>query len=191
MDFRTVFLLSLFAVTFCASAQERESEAMQHDRTAAADATTSSVSEGDRRFLQLAADAGAKEIQLSQRAVEKAQDPEVRRFAQRMADEHSKMNSELLELTEKLLTTGGPPYKKASPTVEREVNQLAQLSGADFDKRYMEIMVKDHAAALRLFQRQAAHGNDAQLRAFAQKGVPTLEEHLAAARELATNGAPH
>ncbi len=142
------------------------------------------VSQADRQFLQLAIDSGAKEVQLSQRALDRATREDVRQFAQQMVDDHGATNRELMSLNEALLGAKGPPFKKASSKVKREIDQLNALSGAAFDQRYMEIMIKDHQAALDLYGQQAERGKNPQLKALAQKALPELEAHLKQAQKI-------
>ncbi|HKG20643.1 MAG TPA: DUF4142 domain-containing protein, partial [Blastocatellia bacterium] len=65
------------------------------------------------------------------------------------------------------------------------VSKLSGLSGAEFDREYMRQMVKDHSDAVELFQKEASRGKDADLKGFAAKTLPALQEHLRMARELA------
>jgi putative membrane protein len=65
-------------------------------------------------------------------------------------------------------------------------DQLSKLSGAEFDRAYMRQMVKDHEDAVKLFQRESTRGKDAELKAWAGKTLPALQEHLRLAREINT-----
>jgi putative membrane protein len=62
--------------------------------------------------------------------------------------------------------------------------ELKQKSGADFDRAYSKAMVKDHKEAVALFKSEAASGKNADLKAFAQTTLPTLESHLKMAESL-------
>lgn len=163
-----------------AQSPDRQSEPTR----AAQEHSATGVAMTDRKFLQLAIDGGAKEVQLSEQAQEKAQSALVKEFAARIVDDHSQSNKELLELNQKLLTSGGPPYKRVSSSVRKEVEQLNRLTGADFDRRYMQIMLEDHEESVALFEREVERGRDPQLKALAQKQLPTLRDHLQRARKL-------
>lgn len=65
------------------------------------------------------------------------------------------------------------------------VAKLSSLSGAEFDREYMRQMVKDHSDAVELFQKEASRGKDTDLKGFAAKTLPAIQEHLRMARELA------
>jgi putative membrane protein len=178
-------LLTIIALTapLPAVAQEPGLERTPESRIASA---PSQVSRGDRQFLQLAIDHGAKEVQLSQRALDKISDPHVKAFAQRIIEDHASLNRELMALNERLLGEEGPPYKKASTEVKHEVEQLNELSGLELDRRYMEVMMKDHQGSISLFAREAERGQDPALRALAKETLPVLEAHQKRAREIWT-----
>ncbi|HEV7376419.1 MAG TPA: DUF4142 domain-containing protein [Pyrinomonadaceae bacterium] len=66
------------------------------------------------------------------------------------------------------------------------MTKMSALNGASFDRAYAKEMVKDHNKDVALFQRKAMRGADSDLKAFAQKTLPTLQEHLSMARSLPT-----
>lgn len=173
--------IALFLVVWLAAAP---AFAQTASRDEPARASMPSVSEADRRFLQLAIDNGAKEVQLSQHALQRAQDAEIRQLAQRIVDEHSAVNRELMSLTETLLGERGPPFKKASRRLKRETEGLKTLEGTAFEERYLDIMVRDHRAALELYENEAKRGHHPEIKALAQKTVPMLEQHLKLAQEI-------
>jgi len=65
------------------------------------------------------------------------------------------------------------------------MKKLRGLSGAEFDKEYMDDMVKDHEEDVADFKTQSQDGNTAEIKAFAGKALPTLQSHLEMAREVA------
>jgi putative membrane protein len=69
---------------------------------------------------------------------------------------------------------------------QQEAARLAQLHGTAFDRAYIQQMVKDHEADVRLFRTQARQGKDPELKHFAANTLSTLETHLNMARNLAT-----
>lgn len=128
-------------------------------------------------FWSEAAQSGMAEVELSQLAAEKAQNAEVKRFAQMMVTDHGKANSELKALAAKknivLPTT-------LSSSHQSKLEELRGLSGAEFDREYVETMVEDHEAAVELFREQAEDDDTAMadVKAFAAKTLPTLQKHL-------------
>jgi predicted outer membrane protein len=69
---------------------------------------------------------------------------------------------------------------------QKSVDKLSKHSGADFDREYMKLMVKNHDKSVALFERQAGGSGDSELKAWASQTLPTLREHQRLARELST-----
>jgi putative membrane protein len=130
---------------------------------------------GDNQFLAAAAQGGMAEVQMGQLAVQHASNDAVKKFGQRMVDDHSKANDELKALaTRKGFTLRSDMDAKQKSTIAR----LSKLNGAEFDRAYMQDMVKDHGEDVAEFKRESDSGNDQDLKAFASKTLPTLQEHL-------------
>jgi putative membrane protein len=68
-------------------------------------------------------------------------------------------------------------------------DKLSKLSGAEFDKQYMQVMLKDHAKSVELFEKQAMMSNegDNQLKEYATKNLPLIKEHYEMAKSLSGN----
>jgi putative membrane protein len=137
----------------------------------------------DQAFVKKAAVGGLAEVQLGKLAVERAASPDVKQFGQRMVDDHEKANRELMAVVE--------PKGIALPTAldrkhRQAADRLAKLHGPAFDRAYSQQMVKDHEETVRLFRTEAQQGNDPELKRLAATTLPTLEEHLNMARNLAT-----
>lgn len=132
-------------------------------------------------FLAGAYRDGLAEIQLSQLAVQKATNDDVKRFAQRMIDDHTQANNQIATLAQqKGITLSNAP----SPEQQAVANELSALSGADFDKAYMDENVVMHVKDVRQAQQQADQGRDPQIASFAQQVSPTLASHLASAIDI-------
>ena len=181
MQFRMIFAALFFCGAIAASSY------------AADDAATSAdLNSSDRKFVQMTADMGAREVQFSERAKTKAQSKEVQQYAAAMVEHHGKTNGELMKLAERFHESGGPPYKREDRAVKKAVEELSALEGAQFDRRYMEAMVNDHRESIKLFEREAKNGKDPELKAFAAKTLPLLKTHLAEAeRVVASLSASH
>src|SRR4051812_29038347 len=117
-------------------------------RAAGADEQRGQLPARDYKFVVDAAKGGMMEVTLGKLAAEKAMSPEVKQFGQKMADDHQKANDELM----KLVSQKGATLPTDVTTGEnREVEHLRNLSGADFDKAYMDHMVKDHKKDVKEF----------------------------------------
>jgi len=137
----------------------------------------------DEKFVMMASAMDLAEINLGRVAVQKAMNPEVKQFGQKMVADHTKSSKELLMLL------GKKQGLKAASTMDQEHqalhDKLSQLKGADFDQMYMMHMAQDHKKAVALFKHQASEGKDEDLKAFAAKTLPVVQEHLKMAEQLA------
>jgi putative membrane protein len=108
------------------------------------------VSSGDQKFFMEAASGGMLEVELGQLALQKAQAVSVKDFGTRMVNDHGKGNEELKAYAQKknLQMPAQMEHKHRSM-----VEKLAKLSGPDFDKKYMKMMVKDHEKDVKEFQK--------------------------------------
>jgi putative membrane protein len=136
----------------------------------------------DQRFMKEAAQGGMAEVELGKLAVQNASSDEVKKFGQRMVDDHSKANDKLKELASaKGITLPQAPNAKQKATKD----QLSKLSGEQFDKAYMRDMLKDHKQDIAAFQSESNIGHDADVKNFATQTLPTLRDHLKDAQGIA------
>ena len=135
----------------------------------------------DAQFVQQAASGGLAEVELGRLALQKATNPDVKQFGQRMVNDHGAANAELTTMCQsKGVTLPTEPEAKYRATHDR----LASLSGPAFDREYMADMVTDHQQAVSDFQREAQSGQDPQIRAWAAKTLPVLQDHLRMAQTI-------
>jgi len=174
----TVALACIAAPAF---AQSNSSSAQTQTR---AQATASTTMKNDQSFVTKAAEGGLAEVELGKLAAQKASSPDVKNFAQRMVDDHSKANDELKSIaSQKNITL--PTAMSAKD--KADYNRFSKLSGAAFDRAYMQHMLSDHRTDISEFQYEARSGQDSDVRGFASKTLPTLQEHLKMAESA--NGA--
>jgi putative membrane protein len=137
-------------------------------------AAANDVSSMDRAFVEAAGHGGAYEVAAGQLAADRAADPELRSFGRRMVTDHTKAGNRLASLADDLDVS----VPDTPDSVQRSILDIwSSLSGAAFDCSYAPTMYADHVAAVGLFEREAAHGRNSRLRAFARDMVPTLREH--------------
>lgn len=135
----------------------------------------------DSSFITDALSGGIFEVKMGKVALEKSSNEEVKQFAQRMVDEHSKAGDELRELAS---SKGMNPSQEMKKAHRDMFDKLSKLSGAAFDKAYMNHMVKDHVKDISDFRKEVREGKDTEVKAWASKTLPTLEEHLKMARNV-------
>jgi len=117
---------------------------------------------------------------MGQLAAKNAKDPEVKKFAQMMVTDHGAAGKELEALAKKKNYQLPADIGSHQSTYDK----LSKLSGADFDKQYVDEMVDDHEEDLKEFQRQANNGSDPDVKAFAAKGVTMIQKHLDAIKAI-------
>ena len=139
------------------------------------------LSANDYKFVADTARGGTLEVELGELAVQKGASESVRHFGERMVADHKRANEELRAIAAR---KGATLPAQLSHSENSAMAHLQKATGADFDKSYAHHMLKDHEGDVKDFQDASKDLNDPELRAFAQKTLPTLEEHLRMARDL-------
>ena len=140
------------------------------------------LSAADKKFVRDAAQGGMAEVELGKLATEKASSDEVKKFGQRMVDDHTKAADQLKEIAS---SKGIQVPTKLSAKDQMTKDRLSKLSGEQFDKAYMNDMVKDHTQDVAEFKHESTSGTDPDIKNFASTTLPTLQDHLKQAKELA------
>jgi putative membrane protein len=149
---------------------------------ASAAATAAVLTKGDQKIVADMAIANMAEVDAGKMAVGKTQNPQVKTFAQKMIDDHTKALNDVTALAQSkgvtLPTEVDAPHKAMAA-------KLDKLSGDAFDKAYMaDAGVSDHSkvhAKLKGFESKA---KDPEVKALAAKMLPTVEEHLHLAKDM-------
>jgi putative membrane protein len=135
----------------------------------------------DHKFVVEAAQGGMAEVELGRLAAEKASSSDVKKFGQKMVDDHTKANDQLKSVASQ---KGITLPTQAGAKEKAEMERLSKLSGAAFDKAYMQHMTKDHHKDVAEFQKEANSGKDPDIKNFASQTLPTLQEHLRLAEDV-------
>jgi len=148
--------------------------------TGSSGGTVSSLDPADKEFVMKAAQGGMAEVMLGQMASSKATSPDVKNFANRMVSDHGKANDELKQLAQNkgmaLPADTDQEHKDAA-------DKLSKASGKDFDKQYMSAMVDDHGKVAKMFENESKDAKDPDLKAWAAKTLPTIQDHLKMAKD--------
>jgi putative membrane protein len=140
------------------------------------------LASADKSFVKDAASGGMMEVELGQVAVQNAVSQDVKDFGQRMVTDHGKANDELKSIVAtKDIQLPTQMERKDKAAFEK----LSKVSGNDFDKKYMQAMVKDHKKDIADFKKATKKVKDPEINAWAAKTLPTLEQHLQLAKEVA------
>ena len=129
----------------------------------------------DAQFVKKASASDLAEINLAQIALQQTQSADVKDFAQRMVKDHTTSTKKLLAIAgKKALIPAAQMDEKHQATAEK----LLSLKGVDFDRTYIKHMVMDHKEAVALYKSQANYGKDEDLKTFAAKTLPVIQQHL-------------
>jgi putative membrane protein len=135
--------------------------------------------EDDAEWAVKAADGGMEEVALGKLAEKMGTNPKVKELGKMMVEDHTKANDELKALAAKKNITLPAAMSEER---QKECDDLAKKTGADFDREYTKMMVDDHEDDIDKFQSEADHGKDADVKAWAAGKVPVLQHHLEMAK---------
>ena len=169
-------LALLLSASFAMAQQDKGSyKSSKSETSSRGSKVSSSISPADKKFMKDAAEGGIAEVELGRLAAEKASNADVKKFGQRMVDDHQKANDQLKQLAaQKHVELPQEPSAKDKAAKAR----LEKLSGEQFDRAYMQDMVKDHKKDVADFQRESKTATDPDVKSFASQTLPTLEDHL-------------
>ena len=137
--------------------------------------TTTQSGSADLELILAAAQGGMAEVELGKVAVQQGTNEEVKKFGQRMVTDHSKGGDELKAIAEQR----GISLPSDLDTKDKALmTRLSKLHGASFDRTYIRSMVSDHKQDVAEFRRESMSGKDPEVKAWAAKMLPTLEDHL-------------
>ena len=141
------------------------------------------LTSGDRKFLTQALRDNMAEVELGKLAGEKASSDSVKQFGKRMVDDHGMAVADLKKLAE---DKGVMVSTDMDSTHKKLYDRLSKLSGAQFDRAYVDEMVKDHRTDVKEFQREAEKAKDPDVKSWAAKTLPTLQDHMKLVEDVQT-----
>lgn len=171
-----LWILSIAVYSF----QACDTETRSKNSAESVNEDTSSVDDDVSEFLLKAASGGMMEVQLGEMAEQNSKSQGVKNFGRMMIKDHNKANNEIKTLA---AATNLEIPNVLSEDHEKYVNELTTLRGAEFDEKYMRMMVEDHREDIDLFKK-AAKFNDPDISAFANKTLPVLKKHFKAAKKI-------
>ena len=136
----------------------------------------------DKMFVKKAMQGSMAEVQLGQLTLEKSQNEQVKQFAQRMIDDHTKLNDQMKPVAQQMGVDAPTQVSKKDKGV---MARLQGLSGSAYDQAYIKDMVKDHKQDLSEFQMEASSGQDQTVKDAANQGSKVIAQHLQMAEQMA------
>jgi putative membrane protein len=172
---RLSILSVCIGVAFAAASAGAAAQGTTASSGAASGAMGAKMSSADKTFVQKAAVGGLAEVEFGKLAQQKGSSDQVKQFGSRMVEDHSKANDELKQI---ISSQGISAPTDLDAKHKSAMAKLDKLSGQQFDRAYMDDMVKDHKEDVALFRKESSSGKDSDLKSFAAKTLPTLEDHL-------------
>ncbi|BDT57322.1 hypothetical protein MasN3_08160 [Massilia varians] len=179
-----VLALSIAGALFAAGAAQAQaaSQATVPAAAAAPASTASKLDRSDRKLLEMMAESNIAEINAGKLALTKASNPEVKAYARRMVDEHSKSLAEVQTLAR---AKGVELPKESNVKHKAKESMLSALSGDIFDRTYVKQSGRrDHRVTHEHLRDNMDKIKDPDIKALAMKMRPIVEQHLLAADEL-------
>jgi putative membrane protein len=136
----------------------------------------------EKEFVKKALQGGMAEVQLGQLALQKSSNDDVKKFAQRMVDDHTKLGEQMQPVAQQMnVKIPDSPSKKDKATMAK----LQALNGDAFDKAYIKDMVKDHEKDQKDFKHESETATNPDLKQVATQGEQVITEHLQMIKQIA------
>lgn len=177
-----LFVAALFAVSVaaCGSGNDRARDEGTPGAAGTSGRNATALSMGERNFVQDQLKDGSREVQLGELAQKHAASPGVKQFASTLVQDHTRAGNKLEEIARR----ENVGLDTSNNDTRDDVEKLSKLSGGDFDKEYIDMMVKDHKAAVDALQDQAENADHADVKTWAAETLPRVKHHLETAQEL-------
>lgn len=139
------------------------------------------LNQADRTFILAATHGGNAEVELGTIAEQKGGSDGVKEFGRAMIQDHTSANKRLAALVQKAMV-----QPQGGIDTEHKIlrDRLNDLSGAAFDREYINAQIIDHQATAQLLEYEIGSGQDANLKAYASALLPIVFHHLQSARSL-------
>jgi putative membrane protein len=164
------------------SSDKAAGSSQDSSKSASSASGSSQLSAADQTFVKKAAQGGMAEVELGKLATQKASSEDVKKFGQRMVDDHTKANDQLKQIAGNKGVTLPTDLDSKDQALK---DRLSKLDGEKFDQAYMKNMVRDHTKDVSEFRKESTSGKDSDLKSFASQTLPTLEDHLKEAKNIA------
>ena len=176
-------VIGLMSLGAAAQSSDKAAGSSQDSSKSASSASGSSqLSAADQTFVKKAAQGGMAEVELGKLATQKASSEDVKKFGQRMVDDHTKANDQLKQIAG---TKGVTLPTELDSKDQALKDRMSKLDGEKFDQAYMKNLVRDHTKDVSEFRKESTSGKDSDLKSFASQTLPTLEDHLKEAKNIA------
>lgn len=165
-----------------ATTKDMKDAAKDEGKEVKKEAKDSKLSRSDKNFLEEAAVDGLYEVEVGKIASERASDPGVKSFAQTLVTHHAAANDELKQLA----AARNVEIPAELPMMKRRsLDKLRKTASGEFDKEFVnKVVIKNHEKDIKRFEKASRDAKDPEVRAWAEKTLPALRQHLSDARNL-------
>lgn len=181
----SLMILPAFAFSQESQTKDDKSTSVTSSQSTGTGSVSSKVSGYDRgkelEFVNEAASGGLMEIQLGRLAQQKGSSQQVKDYGRMMERDHADASNKLKMNMQKL---GIPAPSTMLQKHEDNIEKLSKESGAEFDKAYIDLMVKDHKEDVNKFEKAAENIQEPSLKEWTSNTLPVLKKHLALAEQL-------
>ena len=180
---RTVLWNAAMGALLCvgAAAQGSSSSSSMQSDSSSTMQQSSKVSSQGKQFMTKAAEGNMAEVKLGKLALQKSHSEQVKRFAQRMIDDHGRAEVQLEGVAQE---TGVTLPSKPNAKQEGQYSELSKLSGVKFDTAYVNDMVTDHKKDVSEFKQMQGQIQNPALKNWVSETLPVIEGHLKIAENL-------
>ena len=162
------FIAAVASIGLCFAVSAQAADKKEEKKTQPSKSPApAALSDKDKSFMKEAAQGGMMEVEMGKMAQQKGKSAEVKKIGSTMVADHTKANNELMGIA-----------KKKGVDLSKEKAKMKKLNDANFDKEYIDAMVKDHQEDLSAFQAEAKNGGDADVKGFASKTSVVIQKHL-------------
>lgn len=148
--------------------------------SAGAQSQITQAAQDPQQFIKMAYQENLAEVKGGQAAQQKAQNQQTKDFAQSLVQDHQQALDQLKKLADQ---KNVQVSDQLDARHQRMIDQTASLSGAEFDKQFMNQQIRAHKRALSLYQQAAQNNTDSDVKQFAQQNVAALQHHLQMAQQ--------
>lgn len=145
------------------------------------DSGTLTLNSDETEFMVNAANGGMTEVELGKAAEKNATNERVKAFGEMMVQDHSSANNQLKTIA---LSQNVTLPDSLSEDSKDDVQKISRKQGADFDKAFMDKMVKDHEKTINDFKNELNDVHNTTLKQWIRNTIPTLEKHLDSAKAI-------
>lgn len=183
---RRSFVVTFVAMTVVTALAHGQKPSPKPPTSAPRPPTSAQKPPTDAQIAKIVLTADNVDIEVGKLAEGKASSAKVKEFAQKMVSDHNSLNKEATELAKKVSIT--PEESSTSRSLksdgDKSLAKLKKLSGAAFDKAYIDNEIAFHESVLKTMDETLTpNAKTAELKSLLETARPIFVSHLEHAKE--------